>query len=557
METTQEAKPQQMSSEPKAKELIDQYQRLKGQRSNFESYWQSLHDYYYIEADDINRMYSVGNELSTTVLWDSTTLECADVLASGFMNYLTPPTSKWHILRAKSPQLRENKAVSTFLEDCTEQVHYTLNRSNFYNQIIANYKGSGVYGTSAMFAEDDDEDDVRFYSLPIKNVCLVEDSRGVVKAYFIEFEYTAEQAADRWGMDALATAMREEAEKKGSDKKHPFILYIAERYRRDVNKSDKKNMPIEACWIDVGNKSIIEESGYHEFPASCHRFDKRPFIPWGFSPAMKALPFARILNASAKTNLRAMMKNTDPPVAIPHGAFIQPFSANPRSTNYYNKTKMDGKDIFAFGNFGNPEQGMMAVEYYANAVKSMMYHDVFLAFNSITKDMNNPEVYERISEKMSLLGPAVGRYISEMINPTIIRVLGILFRKGKLPPVPAEFMQDPTYEIDCVSQLAQAQRRSELNALVSGLTLVGQMAQITPDVLDKVSTDKVVDEAWAIIGAPARVLRDDAEVQEIRDAKAQAMQQAQMMNSIQQGANAMKTGSEIDVNLAKSQEVKK
>jgi hypothetical protein len=267
---------------------------------------------------------------------------------------------------------------------------------------------------------------------------------------------------------------------------------------------------------------------------------------------MKALPFARLLNAVAKTNLRAMMKQTDPPIALPDNAFIMPFNANPRATNYYNKTKMDAKDIFAFANYGNPQVGMQAVEYYSMKVKALMYNDVFLAFDGITKQMNNPEVMERISEKMSMLGPAVGRYISEMINPAIVRTIGILYRKGKLPEIPQAFMEDPTFEIDCIGQLAQAQRRSELNALISGLTLVGQMAPLNPNIMDKISTDAVVDEAWAIIGAPSRVLNDDDDVAQIREGRAQAQAKQAALQGIQQSADAVKTGSEIDLNAAKA-----
>jgi hypothetical protein len=227
-----------------------------------------------------------------------------------------------------------------------------------------------------------------------------------------------------------------------------------------------------AEWIDVEAKQIIDEGGYNEFPAMCHRFDKRPFMPWGFSPAMKALPFARILNAMAKTNLRSMMKHTDPALAIPSNAFILPFNQNPRALNYYNKSKMDGRDIFPIGNTGDPQAGLMGIEYYSRQVKSLMYNDVFLAFNNITKEMNNPEVMERINEKMTLLGPAVGRYLSEVLNPIIQRTIGILFRRGKLPEPPEELLMNPGYEIDFIGSLAQAQRRSELNTLTTGLTQI-------------------------------------------------------------------------------------
>lgn len=542
----------QTADKPRAEQLIQQYEMHKGSRLNFESYWQSLHDYFYIEASDINRGYLAGTELNANALFDSTTLDAGDVLASGFMNYLTPPTSKWFSLRPRNPLYAQNKNVLSYFEDVADEVNYALNRSNFYSQIYASYKGSGIYGTSCMLEEEDVEDDIRFYSLPIKNVCLVEDGRGRVVGYFIEFEFTALQAADRWGKEKLSRDMQEELKSDTpTNKKHCFLLYIAKRYRLDVTKSDRKNMPIEACWIDIAGKMIIDEGGYNEFPAMCHRFDKRPFIPWGYSPAMKALPFARILNAVAKTNLRAMMKHTDPPIAVPDNAFLMPFNANPRAVNYYNKAKMEGKnDIFAFGNFGDPNAGMMAIEYYQQKVKSLMYNDVFLAFDGITKQMNNPEVQEKINEKMTMLGPAVGRYISEMLNPGVVRTIGILHRRGKLPDPPDELLQDPGYEIDCVSQLAQAQKRSELGALMSGLNLVGQIAAFKPEVLDKVNGDKAVDEAWRIIGAPTRVFNDDSEVQALRDARGKAAQAQQQLEMLNAGATAIKTGSEADLNLA-------
>ena len=406
-----------------------------------------------------------------------------------------------------------------------------------------------------MIEEEDIEDDIRFNSLPIKNIVIVEDGRGRVNEYFLEFEYTAYQAASRWGIDKLSTTMRRECEAESrSTQTHKFLLHIAKRHILEVQKNDRKNMPVEALWLDEENKTVIDEGGYQEFPAFCHRFDKRPAIVWGYGPGMKALPFARILNAIAKTNLRMMMKHTDPPVALPDDAFIMPFNQNPRAINYYNKKVLDrgASDIFAFGNYGNPEVGLKAIEYYTHSVTSLMYNDIFLAFNQIDKRMNNPEVMERINEKMTLLGPAVGRYISEMLNPIIIRTIGILARRGRLPRPPDEFAQNPEYEIDCISVLAQAQRRSELNALVQGLTLVGQMASFSPQVTDKVDPDKVVDEAWAITGAPDRVLRDDGEIQKLREVRGKMAAQQHQMEMAAQGAETVKSGSAVDLNLAKA-----
>jgi|GEM_PF-2676813 len=545
------------ASKPRADELIQQFEQELSKRRNFESYWQTMHDYFYIESQDVNRTYSGGNEVDASQLWDSTTLETADVFASGFMNYLTPPTSKWSRLRHRNPELSANKEVGNFFEDVMSEVNYALNRSNFYDQMFPSYKSSGVYGTSLLFEEEDIEDDVRFYNMPLKQVLIVEDARGRICKFFIEFEYTANQAAGRWGEDALSTALREEIKHgKGDSRKHKFILYIADRYAREIQKEDKKNLPVEALWIDVEGRMIVEESGYNEFPAFAHRFDRRPFLAWGFSPAMKALPFARILNAIAKTNLRTMMKHTDPPIALPNNAFIAPLNMNPRAINYYSSEKMLGREIFPFGNTGDPQVGLNAVAYYSSEVKRIMYQDVFLAFSNITKDMNNPEIMERINEKMTMLGPAVGRYLDEVISPIVHRTISILGRRGRLPEPPMEIILNPTYEIDFVGVLAQAQRRAELTTLVTGLTMMGQMAQYNPEVLDKIDTDKVTDEVWSITGANIKVLRDDDEVRQIREGRAQGSQRQWDMAEMQAGSEIAKNAGQAEKSFAEAKETK-
>lgn len=548
------------ANKSRADDLIEKYEQQLSGRKNFESTWQTLHDYFYIEAENTNKSSSPGSELDASYLWDATTLDSADVLASGFMNYLTPPSSKWFRLRHKDPNLSANKAVGDFLENVTDEVSYALNRSNFYDQMFPAYKSSGVYGTSFLFEEEDIQDDIRFHNMPLKQVVIVEDAKGRAIEYFVEFEYTAQQAETRWGREVLSREMQEELKANAPQKKHKFVLFIGKRHIREIQKMDKKNLPIEACWIDVKGRMIVEESGYHEWPAMVHRFDKRPFTPWGYSPAMKALPFARLLNAISKTNLSTMMSNTAPAIAIPHNAFLLPFNRNPKAINYYNPTNMSGgaKDMFTLQNGGDAKVGLTAIEYYANQVKSMMFNDAFMMFNGITKEMNNPEVAERLNEKMTLLGPAVGRAISEVHHPVILRTIGILYRRGRLPDLPDELIDgDATFEIDSLSVLAQAQKRSEMNALMNGLMMIGQMAQYSPEILDKVNPDRVVDETWDITGAPVSVLRDDAEIQQIREGRAQASMKQQEMAQMMGGAQVAKDAGAAVAGFSKAKDPKK
>jgi len=523
-----------------ARQILKEKAQGLSDRANFDTYWQTCHDFYDIEHDDVNQQYSAGTELTVTQLFDTYSLEAADVLASGLMNYMTPPASKWFGFTTKNKGLMESKKVAHYLKDVEAEVNHALNNSNFYDVKPDFYKKSGVYGTSILFQEDDPFDDVRFYSIPVKNCVIVEDARQRVVEYYIEFEYTATQAVTRFGDKTHPSMIKEHKENRESNKKYKFTLYIGPNWDRNPQAIDTKNKPWTAKWVDDEHITIIDEGGFDELPAMCHRFYKRANIVWGFSPAMKALSDVRVLNAMAKTQLRAAMKATDPAVAMPDNAFLMPFNYNPRGTNYYRKGSLSRDDVFTVGNDGNPMIGMEMMEYRMQRIRSQMFTDVFLAFQNVTKQMNNPEVFERIAEKMTLLGPAVGRYMSAVLDPTLTRTMSILDRKGRLPEPPQELVDDPQFEIEYLSTLAKAQRNSELQSLQNALLMVGQMAQFSPDVLDKVDADRGVDVVFDVTGAPVQMLRDDVEVGDIRDRRAEAEAQEQEMAMLQAGAGIAK-----------------
>ena len=92
-------------------------------------------------------------------------------------------------------------------------------------------------------------------------------------------------------------------------------------------------------------------------------------------------------------------------------------------------------------------------------------------------------------------------------------------------------------------------KRSELNSITTGLTIVGQMAQMIPDVLDKIDSDKAVDETWDVLGAPVKLLRDDNEIQELREARAANLAQMNQMQMMGAGAQVAKTATEADKNF--------
>lgn len=526
-----------------AEKIIKNNQQLKSSRADFDNMYEVLHNYFYVEGGNIITQKNKGAQMHA--LLDATSLDCADVLAAGLANYLTPESAKWLFLEHSNAALREDKDVKQWMQDATDEVLFTLSRSNFYNQMPIFYKASGVYGTSAMFAEKDKKDGVRFYNIPISKLYMTEDARERPSEFYIQFEYTAEQALSRFG-DKCSDKIKEAyAAGRNEDKKFKFVCYFGERIERDPDKRDKMNMPVRMVWVDCDTKQVMQEEGFLTMPCVAHRFYKRPQIVYGYSPAMKALPYVRMVNTISDTMIRAAMKQTDPALAVPDDAFLGTPNFNPRQINYYQRGKLNPKDdIFPIGNYGNPQIAIEHVQYYQNQIRKLMFYDTFQAFSELTKQMTVPEVMERISEKMVLLGPAIGRYMTDVLQPLIEKVVVILYENNRLPRMPDAMLKEPYFEAKFVGRLVQSQRQSEVNNIVNAFGIAGQIAQFKPEVLDKINGDKAVDEIFDITGISTKMINSDDQVQEIRKQRAEAQAQAEQMAAAESLAGTYKTAME-------------
>jgi hypothetical protein len=153
---------------------------------------------------------------------------------------------------------------------------------------------------------------------------------------------------------------------------------------------------------------------------------------------------------------------------------------------------------------------------------------------------------------MTLLAPAVGRFITDDLDHNIMRTLNILQRSGRLPNPPDELRDNPEYKINYISSLAKAQRSSEIRSLQTAMSMIGQIAQAAPSILDKMDTDKAANVIWEITNAPTQILRDDTEVDAIRESRAEEQAKAQQMAMYAQGAQIAKDATQASKNAKES-----
>ena len=150
-----------------------------------------------------------------------------------------------------------------------------------------------------------------------------------------------------------------------------------------------------------------------------------------------------------------------------------------------------------------------------DAINKMFHIDQLVVTEN--RNMTATEVIQRQEEKMRILGPVLGRLQSELLSPLVTRVFNIMLRNQLFMPSP-DILQQQELNIEYVSPMALAQRGQELQSLMKGLELFGSLAQTMP-VMDYIDEDGLVKQIISILGLPAKVIKSDAQVQQIKSRK--------------------------------------
>jgi hypothetical protein len=512
-----------------SKGLLSRYERLEGQRQNWETHWQEVADYMQPRKADVTKKRARGDKRMEQV-FDSSPIQAIELLAASLHGMLTNPSTPWFTLRFKDEDIDNEDEAKLWLEASTDAMYTAFNRSNFQQEIFELYHDLITFGTACMFIEEDDDDIIKFSTRHIDEVYIAENDKGRIDTVFRRFHISARAAMQKFG-DATSTDI------KSIFKKDPYqeveILH-AVYPRSDFNpkKKDKGNMPFESVYLEYKNSNELSVGGFKEFPFVVPRYLKASNEIYGRSPAMTALPDVKMLNEMSKTTIKAAQKQVDPPLLVPDDGFLLPVRTVPGGLNFYRSGTRDRIEPLNIG--ANNPLGLNMEEQRRDAIRAVFYVNQLMMQQG--PQMTATEVIQRNEEKMRLLGPVLGRLQSELLKPLIDRVFAILLRNDMLPPAP-EFLSGRDIEIEYVSPLAKAQKSSELQSIMRAIEILGSMQNIAP-VFDYVNFDNLVKHLADIVGMPQKLLKSQNQVNAEREQAAAQAAEQQQMAQMQQVAQA-------------------
>jgi hypothetical protein len=509
-----------------AKQLKDNLSRLMEKRSNFESHWQEVADLMLPRKAEITKERARGDKRHTQI-FDATAVHALELLAASLHGMLTSSANRWFSLRYRETGLNESDEAKEWLEDATSRMYDIISKSNFQQEIFECYHDLIAFGTSCLMIEEDQEDTLLFSARHIKELYIQENKKGYADTIYRRFKMPAQAAVSKFGFENVSREIQNISNKNPFDDVD-LVHVVRPRVGYDPNKKDKKNMPFESIYFEYGSGHIISLGGFLENPYVIPRYLKASTEQYGRSPGMNALPDVKVLNKMVENSLKAAAKQIDPPLLIPDDGMLAPIRMSPGSINYYRSGSRDRIEPLNIN--ANTSITINNENQRRDAINKMFHIDQLVVTEN--RNMTATEVLQRQEEKMRILGPVLGRLQSELLSPMIIRIFNILLRREMFMPAP-EILGQQELNIEYVSPMALAQRGQELQSLMRGLEIFGSLAQTMP-VMDYIDEDGLVKNIISILGLPAKVIKSDQEVQEIREGRAQ--QEAQMAEQQQQMA---------------------
>lgn len=472
--------------------------------------------------------------------------------AGGLTAAMTPDSMPWFNLGPSNKQMSEVTGVRWWFDQVQDIIYKMLQTGKFYQTIHTGNQEYIGFDNMLLYSESGGYDRlIRFECVTAGSYAVSMDDAGDLDTVVRRIRYTLKQIVKKYGEESLCNASKEKY------KKNPYeFVQVIQIVRPNEGKKpgfmDNLNMAYESIVFedltdsDGKYQTPLSVSGYHEMPYFFASFDRPGNTVYGYGPGHMALGFAVALQEYERQMLIAIQKQVNPPMRKPSSLKNQRLNTSPGAENAVSVNEPHGvAPLYETGiSLGDLKEKIAETKMeLASILMADLFYD--LPADMRPRDMTASEYMERKRERLQMMAPALAAYEPDVLDRIIERCYAIADRAGILPPLPPALAEGGAIDIEYVSIAAQALRQTNSETALALLQRVGEVARLqmeaqqAPTALDKIDFDQIVDEIGVGIGAPARTLRSDEEVEILRSQRAEAEAKAQEMQQMMQGAEAI------------------
>lgn len=486
---------------------------------------------------------------------DSTAQMALRTLRAGLMSGVTSPSRPWFRLGLRGAHADDmDFAAKEWLHEVERRMYEVMRGSNIYRTLDGIYDDLGLYGTSCAVLLGDFEDVIRGHGLQVGQYRLADDGDGRVIAMHREIKMPVISIVQMFGVDRVSADVRRAWEKQEFYEARTICHAIEKRANGDPKALDGTGRPWASAYWEKGQPAgeFLMIGGHRTRPLLAPRWEAIEGESWSASsPGMVALGDARALQSLQEQKAIAIHKMHNPPM-----------QAGPMAANAFFKNVPGGLTVMPAQNLQEgglrpayevrPDiQGLMLdIQETQRRVDVAFYRDLFQMAQVALEGRSQitaREIAERHEEKLMALGPVLESLDHELLQPIIEATYAYMQEADILPDAPNSIAEQPL-RVEYISLLAQAQKAIGVGAIERTIGFAGTLAQIKPSVIDMIDEDQMMREFADYIGGPPGILHSPDEVEELRQAKAQAAAQANAVAAAEPMAGAAKLISEATMN---------
>lgn len=450
-------------------------------------------------------------------------------LASMLQSGLTSPARPWFRLTLQDTDMNEWGAAKEWLTQVENIFERIFRSSDFYPAIHSAYIELAAFGAAALGSWEDERDFRRgfpqFASYTAGEWYAGVNSIGETDAVFRNVYMSAREAFARFGKECSEALIKLASEEPYASVK--IIHCVEKRDNFDPDKKDCFNMPYASVWLEYDgdktkNEGVLGIGGFTRMPYHICRWNALSDDPYGSGPGHKAVKDAKSLNILDQIATYGLNKAVNPPILVPAHLNVKLNNA-PGGVTFFAGNGADNqiRPLYTIG--ADLNAALTFMNRWEDILKETFQNDLFIYL------LNRPgvtatEIYERNEEKLLLLGPVLERIQTELLMPVFERVYLMLEKNSLLPAPPAELI-GMDLKPEFTGLLAQAQKAAATQGIRNAASFAGELASVSPQVLDKVDFDQALDIYSSMMGVPTGMIRSDEETENIRE-KARREKQA-------------------------------
>lgn len=470
--------------------------------------------------------------------------------AAGLTSAMTPRGLPWFRLGFAFEEIAEMTHARAWLDVVERVTQAAMADGGWYQAVHAANQEFIGYGCMLLYTEQITRRDFdgRMRTMPnyscctVGSYCVALSAHGTLDTVVRTLSYTAQELKERFGEGVLSKGTQELL-KKTPYKSVDVVHVVRPNPKAQASKADNVSMPWQSVFYErEGGEGLLSTGGYTDMPYLYARWNGLREQTYGTGPGDEALPDAKMLQAMEIKKLVGIDKTIDPPMRAPMG-FRGDLHTTPGAVNPINSYENNGLAPLYEVSFVQALQAISAdMTNVQRRIDDSLLASVFADpwFDQMPNVTATAIITQR-QQKAQLMGPALSAYENTVLSRAIMRTITLLDLAGELPPVPPPLdkhfaLPKDIVSIDYISPLSQSLRATNAQATQALVMDVGSMAQMNPQVLDKLNLDQAVDELAKGVGAPGAIVRSDEEVATIRQQRAEAQAQAEQMQVAQQAA---------------------